>query len=73
MINSLRQLYVGERNKRASEADFLHALELMQIAYEVSIWFFGMYCAHLFTIVKELGLYYCAGSPVLCVNIVGQK
>ena len=36
-MNSLRQLYVGERNKHASEADFLNALDLLQIAYEVSI------------------------------------
>jgi nuclear pore complex protein Nup133 len=28
------ELYVGERNRHASEADFLNALDLLQIAYE---------------------------------------
>jgi nuclear pore complex protein Nup133 len=30
------ELYVGERNKNASEADFLNALDLLQIAHEDS-------------------------------------
>ena len=42
-MNSLRQLYVGERNKNASEADFLNALDLLQIAYEVRFTVIDMY------------------------------
>ena len=34
--STVSQLYVGERNMRANETDFLHALELLLIAYEVS-------------------------------------
>ena len=34
--SAVSQLYIGERNKRANETDFLHALELLLIAYEVS-------------------------------------
>ena len=42
-MNSLRQLYVGERNKNASEADFLNALDLLQIAHEVRITVIDIY------------------------------
>ena len=30
------QLYVGEKNESADELDFLHALELLRVAFEAS-------------------------------------